>query len=475
METEWKMSDLRMPKSSTTPRFRFTKNDLLAVAVPAGKDYIEVEDTEIRVLRCRIHRPLADGRPGKMTMLINKSVRGRHIRKTLGEYRPGAQGNKIEDFRAKARAELTKIDEDAAKWLEGEAERKADEITLEGAFGLALKASQRGAMARRDWAHAQTAFLAWMKKHHPYVTTWARLRRVHVREYLADQTPSARSIERGKAELSPTRKRLLLQPVAQTARYMWLEYELPNVAERLGLSAKLAKTPAPVYLQDVLAFLDYLKDKAPVASLEAGAALAGLAGLQLLEVLRLTWNKVDFDRGLVEISGEVKNRYRNRVIPIPARCVEALRRAYSNRPAEIVREIHGGHVVVSPQGRPFTGSSWMNYGKIMRTCMREWNPAMRWTPKDLRNCLLTLGAIRGFGGDVLEQYCGHAPRTVTARNYVPRLASASIGEAAQLEEQMEVFRRLVVENVEREITISNEKAKAKAEAGANVRTIGAEG
>jgi len=99
-----------------------------------------------------------------------------------------------------------------------------------------------------------------------------------------------------------------MQPITQVSRHMWLEYEIPNVAERLGLGAKLNKPPAPVYLADVLAFLEHLRARG-LASLEAGAALAGLGGLALLEVLRLAWGKVDLKHGLIEVSGEVKNQY----------------------------------------------------------------------------------------------------------------------------------------------------------------------
>jgi hypothetical protein len=59
---------------------------------------------------------------------------------------------------------------------------------------------------------------------------------------------------------------------------------------------------------------------------------------------------------------------------------------------------------------------------------------------------------------------GHAPRSITARHYIPRLSSASIGEAVQLEESMILFRRLVVEHIETAIR--------EAAGVADVRTIG---
>jgi len=52
-----------------------------------------------------------------------------------------------------------------------------------------------------------------------------------------------------------------------------------------------------------------------------------LTSLQLQGVTRLTEDKVDVTTGLVEISGEVKNDWRCRVVPIPGRVREALLRA----------------------------------------------------------------------------------------------------------------------------------------------------
>lgn len=440
------MSDPRMKRNAPNigKQFRFNKADLLAVKVPDGKPFIEVQDTEVKALRCRVSVS------GKMTMYMDKKVGGRHVKRTLGEYLPGPGGTRIEDFRTEARGELVSIRDDATKWLEGDQPIDAETITIKDAFDETLKASSRGSMARRDWEEATGKFIVWMKANYPMIRNWIRVRRVHIKEYLEAQQPKKNSLKRGITELSPTRKRLLMQPITQTARHMWLEHEVPNIAERLGLSAKLKKTPSPVYLADVLSFLDHLKES-KLVSLECGAALAGLGGLQLLEVLRLTWNKVDLKKGLIEISGEVKNQYRNRVIPLPDRCIEALKRAKASRTKDTVQEIDGGTVVTSPAGLPFQGKSWTNYGKHMRTEIRSWNSQVGWAPKDLRNCIPTLGALKGFASDALEQYLGHAPRTVTARNYIPRLSPASIGEAAELENATQNFKHLVVDHVEREI------------------------
>ena len=85
-----------------------------------------------------------------------------------------------------------------------------------------------------------------------------------------------------------------------------------------------------------------------------------------------------------------------------------------------------------------------NYGKTVSKAIRSWNSRISWKPKDLRNALPTFAASNGILSDLWEQYLGHAPKTVTARHYLPRLASASAGESEELERQMELFRRLVI-------------------------------
>ena len=267
-----------------TPKIKFTKAALLAVTVPPGETRVEVFDSELKELGCRVSIF------GTFTMFLRKKVAGRPVKKTLGRYTPGPGGQTVEDFRTKARGELGRISDNPEKWIEGETAIEAHEITIRGAFDFALAASKRGSMARRDWDDSRDRFTEWMRANYPHIGPWAKIRRQHIREYMEAQKPTRENLARGISSLSPTRLRLLMQPISQTARYMWLEYEIPNVAERLGVSSRLIKTPAPVYLEDILGFLDNLKER-QLATLEAGAALAGLGGLQLLEVLRLTWGQ----------------------------------------------------------------------------------------------------------------------------------------------------------------------------------------
>jgi hypothetical protein len=102
-------------------------------------------------------------------------------------------------------------------------------------------------------------------------------------------------------------------------------------------------------------------------------------------------------------------------------------------------------VIVGPQGLPYDGESWKNYGKHILAALKNWNAKIEWKAKDLRNCLPTFAVVNGQLNDVWEQYIGHAPRSITARHYIPRLASISKGEEDALIRQTNLFRLHVTE------------------------------
>lgn len=317
-------------------------------------------------------------------------------------------------------------------------DREEGPYSLALAFAEALRQTKRGVGARRDWLRDQERFMRWLLRHHSDCRLWSQLRRSMVRSYIESLNG-----------LSPNSVRIALQPITQTAGYMSREYQVPNVAERLGIGSALVRTPAHVYLSDVVRFLGWLHEREP--RLEVGAALQGFAGLQLQEALRLTWDKVDLDRGLIEVSGEVKNPYRKRVIPVCSRLLISLQQE-SRRAVGKIRS-DWGPVVRSPEGFSYAENrdSWKNYSHAMGKLIRAWNPEIGWAPKDLRNCLPTFAMAEGLQSDVWEQYIGHVPRSVTAKHYVPRLGSKSLGEADALVRQMRIFRTQVIEPVERAI------------------------
>lgn len=311
------------------------------------------------------------------------------------------------------------------------AEKPRQIIRIVEAFDETLGLASRGPKSTEDWNYFVKRFIGWLAEHHPDCQCWHLLTRQIIREYL--------SVYRDK---SATMRRLALQPICQTSGHMHREHGFVNFAERLGIGSKLNNPPKEVFLVDVVRFCDFLKGRNP--RIEAGVALQSLVGLQLQEATRLTWDKVNLDRGLVEISGEVKNDYRNRVIPVCNRAKEALERAFRLRPMGKIVAVQE-HVLVSRKGLPY-GKSWLNYSKEVVASLKAWNPKVEFKPKDLRNCLfyvaLELGCARS---DTWEQYQGHRANDVTGIHYIPRLASVTLGEGEALERRMALFRRQVVE------------------------------
>ncbi len=303
-------------------------------------------------------------------------------------------------------------------------------ISLADAFSMALQNTNRRERSRLDWAKAVDKFMTWLRKHHPLCTHWGMMTRQILREYL-------NGCYAGK---SANYRRLQMQPLLQTAAFMHREYEFSAIGECLGIGSKLKTLPRTVYLEDVISFCDFLRDRK--SHLEVGACLQGLAGLQLLEALRLTWKNVDLECGLIEITGEVKNQYRNRVIPVCGRVLDALKRANERRTSGVgkVRPVVDC-VVVGARGMFYEDQP--SYSRQMRAALLVWNAQCDWAPKDLRNCLPTFAKMEGVHGTLWEQYIGHAPSTITERHYVPRLACRTPGEKTALERQMEIFRRLV--------------------------------
>lgn len=294
---------------------------------------------------------------------------------------------------------------------------------------MALKTTKRRERSQQDWYRTVEKFMLWLSKKHPLCTHWEMMTRQILREYL--------STFDGK---SANYRRLTMQPMLQTAGFMHREYEFINIGDRLGIGNKLKKTPPAVFLEDVISFCSHVKEHAPF--IEAGVCLQGFAGLQMLEVLRLTWDKVDLEKGLIEISGEIKNEYRNRVIPVSDRVLESLTSSKLNHSKS-------EFVLCGNRGQGFDDHC--SYGRYVRRAMLDWNPEIDWAPKDLRNCLPTFAIMEGIHGTIWEQYIGHAPHGVTNRHYVPRLSSATLGRSRVLDKQMELFRKFVTRPVDAEI------------------------
>ena len=78
-------------------------------------------------------------------------------------------------------------------------------------------------------------------------------------------------------------------------------------------------------VEQVLEFCDFLGTHPEGWRVRPAVALCGLAGLSVLEALRLTWEHVHFEEGYIDITGERKNAHRKRRIPLPAEVWQVLR------------------------------------------------------------------------------------------------------------------------------------------------------
>jgi integrase len=432
-----------------TNKFRFTQAALMAVAVPPGGKSVTVYDAGQPGLACRVSAT------GARTMLVYKKVAGRPVRKTLGRL-VAKSGRDLQWFRGEAARELGAIAADPVRWLEAEAPADVDKLTVAEAFDRALAGTSRGALARVDWHQKVRRFGDWLREHYPHVTRWVEIRRGHMLAY-------GEEVRQGRA---PNTIRLALQPLIQTGGYLSRKFEIPDPSLALrGLGgSRLKSLPPRIALTDALGLLDWLREHRPW--LEAGASLQSLAGLRVLETLRLEWRHVDLEEGRIQVAAvEAKNPYARRLIPIPQRALEALRRAANNRLLGTVEALDA-KLVVSASGKPFYISTerlgWYEHGRAMTEAIKAWNPAVRWRSKDLRNVLPQLAV--DWGGALLELYYGHAAGSVTARNYAGPLATATEGEIELQDEITAKFRREIVDRIDQAVEAHYAKRGATVEA-----------
>lgn len=320
---------------------------------------------------------------------------------------------------------------------------EVDTITIADAFEMTLKNSNRNA-SRDRWLKDAVRFVEWLEKNHPTCNVWKDVTRKIVRSYIENRWP----------DNATNTIRIGFAPVRQASIFMSREYDLKDVAVGLGIGKKSVKKTSDVLLEDVVEFLDFLLEKKPW--LETGPALQGLAGLQLQEATRLTWDKVDLERGLIEISGRIKNDHRERTIPVCSRVLEALHRANERRlqvEADQNVKLLNGHVVTNVDGVDGYEQDYHSYSRRVRKHLREWNSKVTWPVKDLRNCLVTFCQDCGLQSELFDQYIGHAGRSISDLHYKPRrLETFTKAERKRQEHALHVFRRLVIEPIDAGLT-----------------------
>lgn len=369
------------------------------------------------------------------TWTLYGKINGRVVRKKLGEWpdlSTTAARNKAESLRSE---------------LRDEPEQRAEiPITIVEAFDQTLEASKRGERSRRDWAVAVGNFMAWLDKKYPRLENWDALSVDHIDRY--DATLK---------HLSPNARRMAMQPLRQTSKRM-ARRTGRDIAGGLRLSNETIDTPSEVYLTDTRDLIQALMDRGD-HTLAVGAALQAWAALRVSEAVRLRWSRVDLSEGTITITGKVKNRYSERVIPIARQLVEILRghreRADAKAAKDTVREADP-HVLRGPRGHAYEGPNRDNYAKALSAAIRRVLP-VEYSAKDLRNCVPYWAVDQGLDGVLLEQFVGHSPRGVSAKHYLPKITQAKTrGQRAKRAEVLARFRARLIEPLEAAIDAAAE-------------------
>jgi integrase len=340
-----------------------------------------------------------------------------------------------------------------------------ERISVFRAFDEAMKNSKRTAKKSIDeWDRATERFLSWIKINYPALRYWDELTRPLFKQYESYLLTS------GKVEIrSANTMRLAFQPIGQTSLYMQDNYGTPDYCRKIANSSAKARHTPTINLVDVLdllLFVPHMNENRPkgigrpyviirnpdrqakqpehrsrrvpdeaLPYVAAGIALAGLACLRVEEVARLTKSKVDLDRGLVEISGVIKTKDSARLIPVCPIVVELLRSIIGLPPRE---KWEGDKDALFPW-------SHSHYSKMVGRAMEVWNPILAWQPMYLRKCLPQFAQFRQIHSPIWERYMGHAMQGVTPRHYQRIIGRVSIGEEKEKAEDMELFRRTIID------------------------------
>lgn len=274
-------------------------------------------------------------------------------------------------------------------------------IRISDALLDSAKSRNWSAWHRRMDGYYCKYFLKWIDS--KGLNFWDQLRFEHVEEYKSFLVESGYAFDT---------IRLYLTPVRRTAR--WLAVNWPkhyhNICEALLFTRSDLKVTEyddnqgnPVLsIAEVLDFLDWLSRSSLYSHLAPLVALQGLAGLQLQEAFRLTWEKIDFSEGTVTIDGEVKNRYRIRKIPLANVVLWLLRTTRDVQPEGSILQEY----------RHYT-----HYSNALKRCLRFWNASASIKPKDLRNTIQSAAIDGGWYGYYVQRYVGHAPQTIGEKHY----------------------------------------------------------
>lgn len=199
--------------------------------------------------------------------------------------------------------------------------------------------------------------------------------------------------------------------------------EIRNTAEGIKIrgDGERKQRPSPLSLEQAVELCEDLKrQKDPLL---CGVALQLFAAARVLEVMRLSWEDIDFTEGTLSIWGEVKNDSSLRKVPL---CDYLL---------AILKASRGTGPIVK-------GMEWQSYAKAVHRRLCDFyrsDVTAMYLRKTLETSSLLLG---GINLELLNLFCGRAPGSVQAKHYM-------VCTPAQL---VEAFRTQIIEPLNAQIS-----------------------
>ena len=236
----------------------------------------------------------------------------------------------------------------------------------------------------------------WHQEHHPALNLWNDLQPGHIFEFH----------QWLRARYRPATTNNYINPIRKAAT--WVKLYKPELAKELFVRNVIRAKHKPVakrYLMaDQLAAAVGAARDAGEPALVAALMFGGLAGLDIGEILRITRNDIQKDRGILLIRGE-KNDYRPRVVPMCeplAQFAGAWASLYSRMPVKT-------DGALSHKARA-----------VLNRCAKETSDetfSMVTLHDSTRVTFVNMALQAGAESEYVKAYIGHAPESIMSKHY----------------------------------------------------------
>lgn len=339
-------------------------------------------------------------------------MRGQGLQFTLHQYEPGKwnlSGKNSEGSRVQSRYEASSLEaaiEVSAKRLGISCEPEPSDLTISRVLYKWVESRDVKPDTRNgQYANVVMAFLTFCEKQG--LRCWAELQLEHLEAW---RNLCKRKYHGWTPYHYVGKIKMAVRWASRNWRGRFENFGEGLIAPKPGFR-EMDEDRDALRLEQVLEFCLFLRNHPKGWDILPAVCLCGLAGLGVTEALRLSWDRVSFKEGFIDITDEVKNSHRKRRIPLPAFAWYVLREAPRN----------GDRVVWKHNAYP-------SYGRKFCHLFKEWGYAPRTKPSDLREVLQTHAEVEGWDGYILDRYVGHAGKTIRQVHYTKRAQSTLLAE-----------------------------------------------